>query len=503
MEHSLIEQAVIERTLRDAFDILRDASDPGTRRGNVLAMFFFKALFDIWQEQTAAYQTQYAGYPDLIEEMLGNERFVVPPEADFHALHALRHESGNGVRIDMALLALAEANDRKLRNVFQDFSFNALKFGSETQKNVMLGKLLEHFAKPELDLRPSRMGRSNMVGDVFESLLWQLAADDGKKGVESYTAPALSQLMALLMDPQPGESICDPACGTGSSLIRCAHLIREHGQSKNYALYGQEIVAGTWALARMNLYLHEEDNHRIEWGDMIANPRLTGDDGSLMRFDIVLAHLPFSVEKWALGAAEADRFGRFRHGVPPRTKSDYAFILHMIQTIKPATGRMAAIVPHGVLFRGAGEGLIRKKLIEENLLDAVIGLPEKLFYTTNIPAAMLIFRHGKSDDTVLFIDASRDFQEGKNQNLLRPQDLERVLSTYRARVPVDEYASLASREQLASNHYNLNIPRYVDPFGKKEEVDLRMLRGEREKLTLELVSLGMRMDECLTELGHE
>jgi type I restriction enzyme M protein len=222
-----------------------------------------------------------------------------------------------------------------------------------------------------------------------------------------------------------------------------------------------------------------------------------------MRFDVVLAHLPFSIEKWAHGVAEADQFGRFRRGVPPRTKGDYAFILHMVETINPATGRMAAVVPHGVLFRSAGEGLIRKKLIEENLLDAVIGLPEKMFYTTNIPAAMLIFRRRKTDDTVLFIDASRDFQEGKNQNLLRPQDLERVLSTYRARVPVENYASLASREEMAANQYNLNISRYVDPYGKKEEIDLRILSEEREKLHMELAALEVEMDECLDELDHE
>ena len=188
------------------------------------------------------------------------------------------------------------------------------------------------------------------------------------------------------------------------------------------------------------------------------------------------------VEKTWVGKIVADKFSRFRRGLPPRTKGDYGFILHMIETMKPGSGRMAVVVPHGVLFRGAAEGRIRQKLIEENLLDVVIGLPDKLFYGTGIPAAVLVFRKHKTDDKVLFIDASRDFEAGKNQNVLREADLQRILDTAAARQPVARYAHLATPAEIAENDFNLNIPRYVDTFEEEAEIDLMAVRREREQL---------------------
>ena len=217
----------------------------------------------------------------------------------------------------------------------------------------------------------------------------------------------------------------------------------------------------------------------------------------------MVANPPFSLEKWGHEGADADKFSRFRRGVPPRTKGDYAFILHMIETMKPGTGRMAVVVPHGVLFRGAAEGRIRQKLIEENLLDVVIGLPEKLFYGTGIPAAVLVFRKNKADDKVLFIDASRDFEAGKNQNLLREADLQRILDTVATRQSVDKYAYLATPAEIAENDFNLNIPRYVDTFEEEAEIDLVAVRKEREQLKAELASLEAQMAVYLKELGYE
>ena len=309
--------------------------------------------------------------------------------------------------------------------------------------------------------------------------------------------------MARLMDPQEGDEICDPTCGSGSLLMKCGRLIRERTGSRKYALYGQEAIGSTWALAKMNMFLHGEDNHRIEWGDTIRNPKLLDSEASLKHFDIVVANPPFSLEKWGHEDAETDKFSRFRRGVPPRTKGDYAFILHMIETMKPRTGRMAVVVPHGVLFRGAAEGRLRKQLIDENLLDIVIGLPEKLFYGTGIPAAILVFRKKKADDKVLFIDASRDYENGKNQNYLRDADLQRILDTAKARLSVDKYAYLASPAEIAENDYNLNIPRYVDTFEEEEEIDLMAVRKERLELKAELAMLEEQMASYLKELGYE
>jgi type I restriction enzyme M protein len=285
--------------------------------------------------------------------------------------------------------------------------------------------------------------------------------------------------------------------------MKCGRLVREQYGSRKYALYGQEAIGSTWALAKMNMFLHGEDNHRIEWGDTLRNPKLLDSDAALKHFDIVVANPPFSLEKWGHEGAGNDKFHRFRRGVPPRTKADYAFILHMVETMKPGSGRMAVVVPHGVLFRGAAEGKIRQKLIEENLLDVVIGLPEKLFYGTGIPAAVLVLRKKKTDKKVLFIDASRDFEAGKNQNYLRETDLQRILDTASVRKSVDKYAYLATLAEMAENDYNLNIPRYVDTFEEEEEIDLMAVRREREQLKAELAKLEVKMEAYLKELGYE
>ncbi len=309
--------------------------------------------------------------------------------------------------------------------------------------------------------------------------------------------------MARLVDPKEGDEICDPTCGSGSLLMKCGRLIQQRfNKSKKYALYGQESIGSTWALAKMNMFLHGEDNHRIEWGDTIRNPKLLDGEDRLKHFDIVVANPPFSLDKWGHGTAEADRFGRFRRGIPPKTKGDYAFILHMIETMKPKTGRMAVVAPHGVLFRGSSEGKIRKQLVEENLLDTVIGLPEKLFYGTGIPAAILVLKKRKTDDKVLFIDASREFVSGKNQNQLSDDNLKKIMETFEARQSVPKYAYLASPKELAENDFNLNIPRYVDTFEEEAEIDLMAVRAEREKLKAELAELETKMDGYLKELGY-
>jgi type I restriction enzyme M protein len=221
-----------------------------------------------------------------------------------------------------------------------------------------------------------------------------------------------------------------------------------------------------------------------------------------MLFDIVTANPPFSLDKWGHDEAEHDKFSRFRRGVPPKTKGDYAFILHMIETLKPKTGRMGVVVPHGVLFRGSSEGKIRQKLIDENLLDAVIGLPEKLFYGTGIPAAILIFKKEKVDGNVLFIDASREFKSGKNQNQLSEENIAKIVATYKAGENVDKYAYLASLKEIADNDYNLNIPRYVDTFEEEEEIDLMAVRAKREQLKAQLTELETEMAKYLEELGY-
>ena len=498
-----VTQVDINAAVWNACDSFRGTVDPSIYKDFVLTMLFLKYVSDVWQDHYEGYKQQYGDHPELITEMLKSERFVLPPDASFYALCNQRHSPGNGERIDKALHAIEEANITKLRDVFQDISFNSNKLGDEQQKNDILRHLLEDFHKPELDLRPSRVGQLDVIGNAYEFLIKNFASTSGKKAGEFYTPPEVSTLMARLMAPQEGDEICDPTCGSGSLLMKCGRLVRENSGSRKYALYGQEAIGSTWALAKMNMFLHGEDNHRIEWGDTIRNPKLLDGTASLKHFDIVVANPPFSLEKWGFEGADADKFSRFRRGVPPRTKGDYAFILHMIETMKPSTGRMAVVVPHGVLFRGAAEGRIRQKLIEENLLDVVIGLPEKLFYGTGIPAAVLVFRKNKVDEKVLFIDASREFEAGKNQNVLREADLQRIVDTVRARLGVTKYAYLASKAEMQENDFNLNIPRYVDTYEEAPEVNLQEVRRQRELLKAELAQLEVKIANGLKELGYE
>lgn len=501
-----INQDTINKALWAACDTFRGTVSADTYKDFILTMLFLKYISDVWQDHYDAYQKQYGDEPELINEMMKNERFVLPQGSSFYVLYEKRHEPGNGERIDQALHALEEANGMKLRDssksVFQDISFNTDKLGEEKQKNTILRHLLEDFAKPELNLRPSRVGSLDVIGNAYEYLIKLFAAGGGQKAGEFYTPPEVSDLIAEILDPQEGDTICDPACGSGSLLMKCGRKVRDRFNSKKYALYGQEAIGSTWSLAKMNMFLHGEDNHKIEWGDTIRNPKLLDKNGGLMHFDIVTANPPFSLDKWGHDEAEHDPFGRFRRGVPPKTKGDYAFILHMIETLNPRTGRMGVVVPHGVLFRSSSEGEIRQKLIEENLLDCIIGLPEKLFYGTGIPAAILIFKKNKPDSSVLFIDASREFKAGKNQNLLTPENIERIVATYRARESVDKYAHLASFDEIKENDFNLNIPRYVDTFEEEEEIDLMVVRKEREVLKAQLAALETEMDSYLKELGY-
>ena len=501
-----INQDDINKALWSACDTFRGTVSPDTYKDFVLTMLFLKYISDVWQDHYDGYRAEYGDEPELIEEMLKNERFVLPKQASFYSLFERRFEPGNGERIDQALHAIEEANGTKLKDagksVFQDISFNTDRLGEEKQKNTILRHLMEDFAKDELNLKPSRVGTLDVIGNAYEYLIKNFAASGGQKAGEFYTPPEVSDLIAELLEPIPGDTICDPACGSGSLLMKCGRkVVANHGE-KHYALYGQEAIGSTWSLAKMNMFLHGEDNHKIEWGDTIRNPKLLDKNGDLMRFDIVTANPPFSLDKWGYEEAGNDKFGRFKRGLPPKTKGDYAFILHMIETLKPKTGRIGVVVPHGVLFRGSSEGKIRQQLIDENLLDAVIGLPEKLFYGTGIPAAILIFKKQKVDDNVLFIDASREFKAGKNQNLLSADNIAKIVATYRNGGNVDKYAYLASLKEIKENDYNLNIPRYVDTFEEEEEIDLLAVRAEREQLKTQLAELEIEMAKYLEELGY-
>lgn len=503
MSTDQINQTDINNAVWEACDTFRGVISADTYKDYVLTMLFLKYISDVYKDEYNKLVEEHGDNPELINAMMEEQRFVLPKGASFWDLYEKRHEPGNGQRIDQALHAIEEANGSKLKNVFQDISFNSDKLGKEKQKNDLLRHLLEDFGKDILNLSSERVGSLDVIGNAYEFLIKHFAAGSGATAGEFYTPPEVSDLLATILEPVKGDQICDPACGSGSLLLKCGAMVRKNSGTKEYALFGQEAIGSTWALAKMNMFLHGEDNHRIEWGDTIRHPLLLNEKGDgLLKFDVVTANPPFSLDKWGHGDASSDPYGRFHRGVPPKTKGDYAFISHMIETLKTETGRMGVVVAHGVLFRGSSEKVIRQQLIEENLLDAVIGLPSNLFFGTSIPTAILLFKKKKNDKTVLFIDASHEFKSGKNQNQLTSDNIEKIVDTYKSRVSVDKYAYLADLDEISENDFNLNIPRYVDTFEEEAEIDLVAVRSERLELKAELDKLENEMAVYLKELGY-
>jgi type I restriction enzyme M protein len=491
-------QNEINGILWRACDTFRGTVDPAEYKNYILVMLFVKYISDVWQDHYEAVKKEYGDDEERILRRMKRERFVLPPSCTFPALYQQRNAANLGEVINQALDAIEDANKAKLEGVFRNIDFNSeASLGQTKERNTRLKSLLEDFNDPRLDLRPSRVGHLDVIGDAYEYLIGRFAAGAGKKAGEFYTPPEVSRLIARLVEPKPRERICDPACGSGSLLIRCGQQVG----SKDFSLYGQENNGSTWALAKMNMFLHGMDNARIEWGDTIRNPKLLADD-KLMKFEVVVANPPFSLDKWGQDEASADHYSRFHRGVPPKSKGDYAFITHMIETITEESGRVGVVVPHGVLFRGASEGIIRRKLVEENLLDAVVGLPVNLFYGTGIPAAILIFKKHKPDRTVMFIDASQDFEDDKNQNRLRAEDIEKIVATYKKRQHVDRYAYVANLDDIEENDFNLNIPRYVDTFEEEEQIDITEVQKEIDKIDEELVQVQRKMVGYLKELGY-
>ena len=492
-----VDQSQINDVAWRACDTFRGVLDPADYKNYILVMVFLKYISDVWNDHHARYLKEFNGDVMRVNRRLSRERFQLPDGYDFKSLYENRTQSDIGERIDVALAGIEEANKEKLEGVFREVSFNSeTKLGQTRDRNARLKHLLEDFNDPRIDLRPSVVGDEDVIGNVYEYLLERFASDAGKKAGEFYTPGQVSSLLARLLAPKKGDTICDPACGSGSLLIK----VGRQADERDFALFGQESNGTTHALCRMNMFLHGMDSFRIEWGDTLRNPRLVEHD-QLMKFDIVVANPPFSLEKWGVEEAAADPFHRYHRGLPPKSKGDYAFITHMIETAREGAGRVGVVVPHGVLFRGGAEGKIRRKFVEENLLEAVIGLPANLFFGTGIPAAILLFNKAKPHGDVLFIDASREYQDAKNQNILTEEHIDKIVKTHRKFATVEKYAYRATARELADNDFNLNIPRYVDTFEEEAEIDLGAVKKEIAGLEKELVVVRAKMDGYLKELG--
>jgi type I restriction enzyme M protein len=497
MQPKQITQQEINEVAWRACDTFRGTLDPAQYKDYILTMLFLKYMSDLWLDHRDELMRRYDNNRERVERALARERFLMPPESDFYFLYERREAPNIGDLINIALTNIEEANKAKLENVFRNIDFNSEPYLGQTRdRNRRLKNLLEDFADPRLDLRPSRIGNEDIIGNTYEYLIGRFASDAGKKGGEFYTPHEVAVLLARLLDPQPGDTICDPACGSGSLLIRVAQEVGSY----DFSLFGQESNGGTWALCRMNMFLHGMDGARIEWGDTLNNPKLVEED-RLMKFRIVVANPPFSLDKWGHKEAAGDSFDRYHRGMPPKSRADFAFISHMVETALEDGGKVGVIVPHGVLFRGGAEGKIRQRLIEENLLAGVIGLPVNLFFGTGIPAAILLFQKGRETTDVMFIDASRDYADEKKQNRLRAQDIDKIVAAYRGRKHMDRYARCATPVEIGGNEYNLNIPRYVDTYEPEMEVDVVAVQRRIAALEQELVATRREMASYLAELG--
>jgi type I restriction enzyme M protein len=560
-----ITQKDINDAVWKACDTFRGSIDPSVYKDYVLTMLFLKYLSDVHDDKMEGYLAKYNGDVERAKRAMQHERFIVPEHSHFKYLYDSRNEANIGELINIALTDLEEANREKLYSedgagIFQNIDFNTSKLGEPKDKNTRLKNLLLDFNKESLNLRPSHLEGNDIIGGAYEYLISNFASDAGKKAGEFYTPSEVSTLLAKLTQSKPGSRICDPTCGSASLLIKAGQEVG----SDNFSLYGQEANGSTWALAVMNMFLHGFDNATIRWGDTIRNPKLKEGD-TLMKFDTVVANPPFSLDKWGKVEdnegdkttisydPETDKYNRFWRGVPPKSKGDWAFISHMIETLNEH-GKAGVVVPHGVLFRGASEGRIRQRTIEENLLEAVIGLPANLFFGTGIPAAILVFNKQKSSTNVLFIDASKHYESAKNQNKLRTSDIERIVGTYELFQSYElgdisyemleksgkwkvegeyliskksgskllksdleilnntnlqshtsylispKYSYVATAAEIQENDFNLNIPRYVDTFEEEAEVDIIAVQQEIEQLEGELVKVQSEIEVYLKQL---
>ncbi|OGG55756.1 MAG: DNA methylase [Candidatus Handelsmanbacteria bacterium RIFCSPLOWO2_12_FULL_64_10] len=453
----------LESHLWEAANILRGPVDAADFKTYVFPLLFFKRISDVHDEE----------YQAALEESRGDEeyalfaqnyRFQVPEGCHWRDVRAVTVNVGQALQ--KALRGIEKANPETLYGIFGDAQWT----NKERLSDVLLRDFIEHFSRITFG---NQAAQADILGQSYEYLIKKFADATNKKAGEFYTPRSVVRLIVNILDPREGESIYDPACGTGGMLLEAIHHVRERHEDDRTLwgrLFGQEKNLTTSAIARMNLFLHGASDFQIVRGDTLRTPAFFSGD-NLATFDCVIANPPFSLENWGEEVWVSDPYGRNFAGMPPSKSGDYAWVQHMIKSMAPGTGRMAVVLPHGALFRMGKEGKIRKKVLDMDLLEAVIGLGPNLFYGAGLAACILIFRQRKKKDRrnkVLILDASREFKTGRAQNELLPDHVKRIYDWYREYKDVEGVTRVVTLDDIAANDYNLNISRYVEPKTDQE-----------------------------------
>ncbi|MBQ20478.1 MAG: DNA methylase [Flavobacteriales bacterium] len=444
----------LEQYLSKAAWILKGPVDASDFKVYIFPLLFFKRLSDVYDEeyQQALEESdgdkEYANLPEF-------HRFIIPE--DCHWKDVRETTSNVGLAIEEALRGIEQANQEFLYGIFGDAQWS----NKNKLSDRLLIDLIEHFS--QYDLCNSNVD-SDLLGNSYEYLIKHFADLTNKKAGEFYTPRSVVHLLGLILDPHEGETIYDPACGTGGMLLECVdHLKHNKEDFRTLKLFGQEKNLTSSSIARMNMFLHGIEDFSIVRGDTLRNPAFFEADG-LKTFDCVIANPPFSLKEWGAENWANDPYGRNIAGVPPAGNGDMAWVQHMIKSMN-STGRMTVVLPHGALFRKGAEGKIREALLKQDLLEAVIGLGPNIFYGTQLAACIMVFKQHKEEskkDKVLFIDASDQVRVGRAQNYLEPNNVNQIFEWFKAFKDVENYVKVASKMDLVENDYNLNIPLYVE-----------------------------------------